>query len=622
MAGLHLFLEDRGDLPDLDEGDGAVSGRLLRDRGRFSLARFGRREEGQKRRLGGVLREESADPLLAGGRGGDGAEHPRVVAQPLTEPVFVPVHHRQQGVPPGREPRRAQISRGLLSGGRCFEDRHHFRPREEPRKLVLPRAGQGVPIPARQRAPARHEVARGGDRARKRGGRRDEFVGPPERHRRAPVHRFPVDADLRRGLRADQAGETLHAAVSRDDPQFHLGLPEEGVLGHDPVMGAHGEFVAAPQREAVHQGHDGEGQVLELREDGDVLPREGVHDVRGFPVELLDVRAGDEGAPGPGEDDRLDGPAADRAEGPRLPDDGGELRKEFLAQGVERIRAGERDDRHVARHPHIDEFPGRRIGRLDDLSAEGLLVVGHRPSRPVRLHEGDPLRLPHRPVQHPLLQAGKARKVRDLEVLLVHRDMTRGQETDHVGGLGSSVHVGAPDGEVALPPKDDRPAREDVPFVEIPRDEGAEVERVLVDAVHDDVGGDARTEHLPERLPQRLGGTGEAGGVFGVETALRGQRVRHLFGEGEAVAVEDVGRRHPHPGEFRDPALLPRRGGDHGDFRGACPRRRDELPRCRCPLPRRAPAGRGGVRVRRRSRPASPDGRGPASAASTPSGRP
>jgi len=52
----------------------------------------------------------------------------------------------------------------------------------------------------------------------------------------------------------------------RDDAELHLGLPEERVLGHDPVMRAHREFVAASQREAVDQRHDGEGKVFKFRE--------------------------------------------------------------------------------------------------------------------------------------------------------------------------------------------------------------------------------------------------------------------------------------------------------------------------------------------------------------------
>src|SRR3989304_18318 len=89
------------------------------------------------------------------------------------------------------------------------------------------------------------------------------------------------------------AGDPLHPAVAGDDAELDLGLAEARVLRHDPVMGAHRQFVPAAESEPVDHGDDRHGKVFELREDGDISCGKRSDGFARLREELLDVRPGD-----------------------------------------------------------------------------------------------------------------------------------------------------------------------------------------------------------------------------------------------------------------------------------------------------------------------------------------
>ena len=135
-----------------------------------------------------------------------------------------------------------------------------------------------------------------------------------------------------------QAGQALGAAEARDDPQVDLRLAQPGgVRGVDEIAG-HGHLEPAPQGKAVDAGDHRDLQGLELKaglvgRGGEGPGRQGVK----FQKDL-DVRPGDEGPAGPGEQQHPDlGVPAHPVQGVL------KLRQHLVVQGVELVRAVEGD---------------------------------------------------------------------------------------------------------------------------------------------------------------------------------------------------------------------------------------------------------------------------------------
>ena len=68
--------------------------------------------------------------------------------------------------------------------------------------------------------------------------------------------RLAVGAHLERQRRAAQPRQTLGAAGAGDDAEQHFGLADARVASRDAVVTAHGDFVAAAERDAVDGGDD------------------------------------------------------------------------------------------------------------------------------------------------------------------------------------------------------------------------------------------------------------------------------------------------------------------------------------------------------------------------------
>ena len=134
---------------------------------------------------------------------------------------------------------------------------------------------------------------------------------------------------------AHQAGQALGAAEAGDDPQVDLRLAQPGgVRGVDEIAG-HGHLQAAPQGKAVDAGDHRDLQGLQFKaglvgRGGEGPGRQGVK-----LQEDLDVRPGDEGPAGPGEQQHPN------LRVPAHPVQGVlELRQHLVVQGVELAPGG------------------------------------------------------------------------------------------------------------------------------------------------------------------------------------------------------------------------------------------------------------------------------------------
>ncbi len=346
---LGVFFRDQGGDPaDFLESERPVPGGLLGDR--LFRRRAGNpreREKREKRGLPGILLEEAAHPFLPGGRGGHLAECAGVVCKTRLETVFVPVPHRLERRLSRGHARPAKIPRTGGVGGGGGEEFLHIRPADEIGERFLLFLPGSVPVPPPEGSFSREGLLRQLDGPVQRGRGRAELVREPYVDRGVPVDRLAVHTHLRRLPGAHQAGESLHSPVTGDDAELDLGLPEAGVLRHDPVMGAHRQLVAAAEREAVHHRDDGDRQVLELRENRDVPCGKPGDLFAVFPEELVDVGPRHESPPRAGNDQRADRSPLHGVKLPDFPDDRGELGKHLLAEGVQGVGAGDRQDGHL-----------------------------------------------------------------------------------------------------------------------------------------------------------------------------------------------------------------------------------------------------------------------------------
>ncbi len=149
----------------------------------------------------------------------------------------------------------------------------------------------------------------------------DDRVDQAELRRGLGPDRRAGGDHLERLLGADDARQALRAAGAGQQAELDLGQAELRARHGDAVVGDERDLEPAAQRGAVDRGDDGLGAVLDRRLD--VVEGGAARRL----AELADVGAGDEGAAGADQDDRLDRIVGDRrghAAGDAVADVGGE----------------------------------------------------------------------------------------------------------------------------------------------------------------------------------------------------------------------------------------------------------------------------------------------------------
>ena len=233
---------------------------------------------------------------------------------------------RRRAVRPRRAPRRWRAprprSRGICARSPCGSPRRFRACRARARSC------------RRGRAPCAAAASCRSPRARRRA--RPRAACPPPRARSITpeacaclaADRRPRQDRLERRLRPDQARQALRAAGAGNEPELDLRQADLGRGNGDAVMADQRDLEAAAQRRAVDRGDDRLGAILDrgLRV-GQARAGERL-------AELGDVGAGDEGAPGADQHDRLD-----RGIGRRLP--------HAVAQPVAHLRRQRVDGRRI-----------------------------------------------------------------------------------------------------------------------------------------------------------------------------------------------------------------------------------------------------------------------------------
>ena len=140
-----------------------------------------------------------------------------------------------------------------------------------------------------------------------------------------------------------------------------LGQPEGGVLGGDHHVGVAGQPDAATEAEALHGGDHGDLAVVDGGEGGGAAPVHPDQRLVALGVDLLDVDAGAEAAPGrPQDGDAVGGHPA---------------RGDERVGQLEPARHIERVDRRV-----VDDHLGDPVVLLDHINGHGRRVLlGSRP---------------------------------------------------------------------------------------------------------------------------------------------------------------------------------------------------------------------------------------------------
>src|SRR5262249_55410499 len=99
-----------------------------------------------------------------------------------------------------------------------------------------------------------------------------------------------------------ESWESLRSAIAWANPELHFGLTEPGGFAGDPNVAGHRKLAAASERKAVHRRDYRLGRRLESPEDLLAADRALFGLQRSLRRELADVRTGNEGASGAGED--------------------------------------------------------------------------------------------------------------------------------------------------------------------------------------------------------------------------------------------------------------------------------------------------------------------------------
>ena len=148
-----------------------------------------------------------------------------------------------------------------------------------------------------QRALLRQHLA--GERLAAGGRAFDDFLDQAVLQRLRCADRIAADDHLDRKLGTDRARQALRAAGARQQAEFYFRQAKPGVLGRDPEVAGERDLETAAERGAMNGGNDRFRRVLHL----------GQHFMQAGRfwrlAELGDVGAGNEGAAGAGQHDRL-----------------------------------------------------------------------------------------------------------------------------------------------------------------------------------------------------------------------------------------------------------------------------------------------------------------------------
>ena len=134
----------------------------------------------------------------------------------------------------------------------------------------------------------------------------DHLVDHPERLCLGGRHHRAAHDHIERRRHADQTGQALRAARSRDDAERHLRQPDPGAGRREPHVTAERQLEAAPQRHAVDGGDD---RLLGCFEGVDQRGQMRGPGGRGL-AEFADVGAGAEHLARPGDNDRAHRPVS------------------------------------------------------------------------------------------------------------------------------------------------------------------------------------------------------------------------------------------------------------------------------------------------------------------------
>ena len=138
---------------------------------------------------------------------------------------------------------------------------------------------------------------------------------------------------------ADKACQTLGAAEARGDTQTDFRLTKDGIVGAEADVAAHGQLIAAAQREAVDSSDDGQREALDHQENVVAQLAESLALGLGHRGHRANVGTGHEAlVTGTGQDDAADGVLVDGLKS------GLQVSQNFRVQRVQRLRTVDRQD--------------------------------------------------------------------------------------------------------------------------------------------------------------------------------------------------------------------------------------------------------------------------------------
>ena len=169
---------------------------------------------------------------------------------------------------------------------------------------------------------------------------------------------------------ADKAGQPLGAAEARRDAKAHFGLAEDGVVAAQADVAAHGELIAAAERETVDRRDDRQREVLNHQEDIVAELAESLAFGLGHRGHRADVGAGHKALfARAGEHHAAHGVLVNALKR------GLEVGEDFGVQRIERLRPVDRNDRHRAL-----QFGFNKRHWIVPPNSKSVAVGGHAPT--------------------------------------------------------------------------------------------------------------------------------------------------------------------------------------------------------------------------------------------------